>query len=199
MKGSTSKLRLLLFSVVFLFFIGLYAIDPMPAEEVEVQDIIHSPNEPPFDGSFKVTINLGNNSNVDDIEIFMCTMDPFVCFYSGTMTDLGNGAYESTIELGDFDLKNDTIIGYNFEITYNNATKEKIPDDSMMNDYDNILKVGEDVYYLTLTLGEGMENEEEGEQVEAIPFINMIMMLMGIIIFMIIVFYLYRTKSNNEK
>ncbi len=187
---------LFLISVVVILALYAFTITPSLAENVEVSRIWHSPKEPAYDDSMNVYLELENSTNVEKIEIFMCTLDPFICFYSDSMELLENGTFKSTMDLDDYELDANMTIGYNFEITYLNTTKKKIPNDSMADDFDNILKVGEEVYYLTLTLGEGQETVDNEEEVEAIPYMMMAMILIGLVVFTAIALFLYGSKSN---
>jgi hypothetical protein len=197
MRGLILGSRSLLFSVVVILVLCFTSTSQLLAEDVEVLNIDHSPKEPAYEGSMNVYLELENKSYVEKIEIFMCTMDPFICFFSESMSLLENGTFESTIDLKEHDLEKNVTIGYNFEITYKNATKEKIPNQSMTDDFHNILKVGDQVYYLTLILGEGEETKESVDEIEAIPYAVIVKMLIGLVIFVVIGLLLYRTKSNN--
>jgi hypothetical protein len=197
MRGLILGSRSLLFSVVVILVLCFTSTSQLSAEDVEVLNIDHSPKEPAYDGSMNVYLELENKSYVEKIEIFMCTMDPFICFFSDSMELLENGTFISITELGEFDLKENTTIGYNFEIIYKNATKEKIPNKPMEDDFDNILKINDEVYYLTLTLGEAEVSEKNGEQVEVVPYLVWIMMLIGLVVFVMIVLFLYKSRLNN--
>jgi hypothetical protein len=193
MKGLFLGLRLFSFLVVISFFLSFFVMSLGHADHSNVTSISHSPENPEQDESLRVVITLQNASEVSKIDIFVCKMDPFVCFYANTMVSVGNGTFDSTIELEDYDLKPQTVIGYNFEVTYQNGTKEKIPDGSSLQGHDNILKVGDDVYYLTLTLGDDNENNDS---IGSLPMVILILISIGIIIFVLFALFVRKTKKD---
>ena len=197
MRGLVLGSRSLLFSLVVVLAVCFLTLTHSFAENVGVSNIEHSPKEPAYDGSMNVYLELEKSTNVDKIEIFMCTLDPFICFYSDSMTLLENGTFQSIINLDDYELSVNMTLGYYFEITFKNTTKEKVPNESMEDDFDNILKMNVGVYYLTFTLGEGQETVDNGEEMDAIPYKVMVMMLIVLVISVVIAFILYRSKSNN--
>ncbi len=190
-------------TVIFSLIIGMllifnsYGEGEDWSEESIVKHVSHLPERLGLEDSLTVVLELQNISNISNLEIFICSMDPLFCFYADNMDYVGNNTFESTIEYQDQDFKAGTVLGYNFKITFKNTTEEKFPNGPTFEDHQNILEADEGIYYFTVIIGEGTFEDDNGEDTGSI--IIYLVVLISIVALILGAVVIYPMISKRKK
>jgi hypothetical protein len=160
-----------------------------------VNQVSHLPENPEPEDLLIVKIELQNVHNISSVEIFFCSMDPFVCFYTDDLNYTGNGTFIMEMNLGDYNFEEGTVIGYNFKISYEDGLSEKYPNKESLQKYEDINEFAKEEYYFTITLQDDAENESG--DTNTILHLGLGALLALMIIFGIVTFHFLRKRKEN--
>ncbi len=199
MKPLPSRMSIFSFVMAMLIIFAFYPMDVASHGGSEAFKIYHMPEHPGLGDSVGVVFEFHDVSEISSVEIFMCSMEPLICFYADDMNYVGNNTFESIIDYQGRDFKEGTVLGYNFKINYNDNSTEKVPNSSTLEGHENILEVAEDVYYFTITIaGEGGEgNNKDGTDPATIYLVIVLLILVFIVI--AVALFLVRAKNKKEQ
>lgn len=189
-------ISLLLMGILLAFTVN--AVGDVDGEGFVVEQVYHEPVHPEPEGALTMVLEFEDISNISSVEIFMCSMEPLFCFYADYMDYVGNNTFESQVDYQGHGFKKGSVLGYNFEITYNEGTTEKFPNGSTFKDHENILEVDEGIYYLTVTIGENEPLDDNGEDTGFISIYIMILMLTMGFVSGVAAIYIRRIKGKKQ-
>ena len=115
-----SKAKVLVKSWFLVVFIILLICSPPARAEPNIRNVTHSPQNPVAGEDISVFVEVNNTSNITEVKLQYCTVDPGLCYPHITMT-LDNKTYSAQITR---DFEDGTIIEYNITITYDAGHKK---------------------------------------------------------------------------
>jgi len=147
---------------------------PIQAEGATVVEVSHSPDEPEAGQDVDITMKVDNATNITDVKMIFCTIDPFKCEFP---VDMDQDSSDDTIFRYTItkDYDSGTKLGFKFKINYDNSTVQDFPESTANSDIHAVEGPFQGFYYFVFTL-----KSEPDNNIDILPWIVIIVLVVAI-------------------